>query len=191
MIDNDVRLLHNRLSARIDELQAELEKIEHELRYLDTPASKGGGGGIDVEVDPTVPSWAKQPNKPTYTAAEVHALPDTTVIPTVPTVVSAFTNDAGYITGYTETDPTVPSWAKAASKPTYTASEVGAFPVGDNVALQKADSSFTTKLQSQTVTSNVVLTLPAYSGNLRTIEPVEALPATAQEGQIFLLYGNG
>lgn len=27
---------------------------------------------------------------------------------------------------YTETDPTVPSWAKAASKPSYTASEVGA-----------------------------------------------------------------
>ena len=37
-------------------------------------------------------------------------------------------NDSGYITGYTETDPTVPSWAKAASKPSYTASEVGALP---------------------------------------------------------------
>ena len=33
-------------------------------------------------------------------------------IPTVPTNVSAFTNDAGYITGYTETDPTVPSYVK-------------------------------------------------------------------------------
>lgn len=29
---------------------------------------------------------------------------------------------------YTETDPTVPAWAKAATKPTYTASEVGALP---------------------------------------------------------------
>lgn len=47
-------------------------------------------------------------------------------IPTVPTKVSAFTNDAGYLTGYTETDPTVPSWAKNPTKPTYTASEVGA-----------------------------------------------------------------
>ena len=28
----------------------------------------------------------------------------------------------------TETDPTVPSWAKASSKPSYTASEVGALP---------------------------------------------------------------
>ena len=33
-------------------------------------------------------------------------------------------NDAGYLT--TETDPTVPAWAKAAQKPSYTAAEVGA-----------------------------------------------------------------
>ena len=47
-------------------------------------------------------------------------------IPTVPTKVSDLENDSGFITGYTETDPTVPAWAKAESKPTYTASEVGA-----------------------------------------------------------------
>ena len=34
----------------------------------------------------------------------------------------------GYLTSYTETDPTVPAWAKAASKPSYTAAEVGALP---------------------------------------------------------------
>ena len=49
---------------------------------------------------------------------------------TVPTKVSQLTNDKGYITGYTETDPTVPAWAKAATKPTYTANEVGAIPKG-------------------------------------------------------------
>lgn len=32
---------------------------------------------------------------------------------------------------YTESDPTVPSWAKEATKPTYTASEVGAIPASD------------------------------------------------------------
>lgn len=42
----------------------------------------------------------------------------------IPTQVSDLTNDAGYLT--TETDPTVPAWAKAAQKPTYTAAEVGA-----------------------------------------------------------------
>lgn len=34
-----------------------------------------------TETDPTVPSWAKQSTKPTYTASEVGALPATTVIP--------------------------------------------------------------------------------------------------------------
>lgn len=36
-----------------------------------------GSGGIMKETDPTVPDWAKQPSKPTYTAGEVHARPDT------------------------------------------------------------------------------------------------------------------
>ena len=45
-------------------------------------------------------------------------------VTTMPTNISAFNNDAGYIT--TETDPTVPSWAKASTKPSYTYTEVGA-----------------------------------------------------------------
>ena len=47
------------------------------------------------ETDPTVPAWAKAATPPTYTAADVGALPDTTVIPTVPTTLSAFTDDLG------------------------------------------------------------------------------------------------
>lgn len=46
--------------------------------------------------------------------------------PTIPSNTSDLTNDSGFIT--TETDPTVPSWAKQASKPSYTAAEVGAVP---------------------------------------------------------------
>lgn len=46
----------------------------------------------------------------------------------IPSKVSELTNDAGYISSYTETDPTVPSWAKASVKPTYTYDEVGALP---------------------------------------------------------------
>ena len=38
---------------------------------------------IGEESDPTVPEWAKQPEKPTYTAEEVGALPDTTEIPSL------------------------------------------------------------------------------------------------------------
>lgn len=43
----------------------------------------------------------------------------------IPTKVSDLQNDRGFITGYTETDPTVPEWAKQSSKPTYTPSEIG------------------------------------------------------------------
>ena len=41
-----------------------------------------------TESDPTVPEWAKAATKPSYTASEVGALPDTTVIPSVPSTTS-------------------------------------------------------------------------------------------------------
>lgn len=67
-------------------------------------------------------------NKPSI-PTDISDLTDTNrIIPTIPETVSSFENDAGYLTSFTETDPTVPSWAKAVSKPTYTASEVGALP---------------------------------------------------------------
>lgn len=43
------------------------------------------------------------------------------------------TKGSTFLTSFTETDPTVPSWAKAASKPSYTAAEVGLGNV-DNTA---------------------------------------------------------
>ncbi len=43
-----------------------------------------------------VSAWAKASTKPTYTASEVGALPDTTVIPSK---TSDLTNDSGFITG--------------------------------------------------------------------------------------------
>ena len=41
-----------------------------------------------TETDPTVPEWAKAATKPSYTASEVGALPNTTVIPSVPSTTS-------------------------------------------------------------------------------------------------------
>lgn len=121
-----------------------------------------------TETDPTVPAWAKASSKPTYTASEVGADTKGTASSavsshnsatnnhsdirtsiqnlqtkvngiSVPTKVGQLTNDKGYITGYTETDPTVPSWAKASSKPTYTKSEVGLGNV-DNVKQYSASN---------------------------------------------------
>ena len=53
--------------GEIDE--AEIQRIVEEYLAANPPKV--------TETDPTVPPWAKQPQKPTYTADEVHALPDT------------------------------------------------------------------------------------------------------------------
>ena len=59
-------------------------------------------------------------------ASDVGALSNETKIPYK---TSELTNDVGFISSYTETDPTVPAWAKSSTKPTYTADEVGALSV--------------------------------------------------------------
>lgn len=86
------------------------------------------------------------------TSGSYNDLEDKPTIPVVPTKLSAFENDPGFITGYIETDPTVPSWAKSQDKPTYTADEVGALPdsteIPSNTSDLVNDSDFTTKTYS-------------------------------------------
>lgn len=125
--------------------QASNSSTHDEYMYINNAWELIGTTSVDLSnylQTTDIAAWAKAANKPTYTAMEVGALPNTYTapvtsvngqtgavslsIPTVPTNVSDFTNDAGYLTSYTETDPTVPAWAKAASKPSYTAAEVGA-----------------------------------------------------------------
>ena len=126
-------------------------------------------GYLTEESDPTVPRWAKAAEKPTYTAAEVGALADDTVIPSK---TSELTNDSGFITGYTETDPTVPAWAKAASKPTYTAAEVGALPSSTVIPTKTSeltnDSGFVTNAGVTSFngdTGAIIYTAPVTSVN--------------------------
>ena len=81
-------------------------------------------------------------------SGDYNDLMNTPAIPTVPTNVSAFTNDAGYLTGYTETDPTVPAWAKEANKPSYNYSEIANTPtiptVPTNVSAFTNDAGYLT-----------------------------------------------
>ena len=46
------------------------KSLEKRIKALE---EGGTGGGIAEETDPTVPAWAKEPTKPTYTAEEVGA----------------------------------------------------------------------------------------------------------------------
>lgn len=64
-----------------------------------------------TETDPTVPAWAKAETKPSYTASEVGALPDTTVIPSASSTTpkAAGTASAGSETKFARGDHVHPT----------------------------------------------------------------------------------
>ena len=121
------------------------------------------------------------------TSGSYNDLSNKPTIPVVPEDVSAFNNDAGYLTSYTETDPTVPSWAKQPSKPTYTASEVGALPSttviptvnNSTITIKKNSSdtgdSFTTNASSAK-TINLGLHAVATSGSYNDLSNKPTIP---------------
>lgn len=93
----------------------------------------------------------------------------------VPTRVSQLENDSGYLT--TEIDPTVPAWAKAAQKPSYTAEEVGAPTVAEmNTAIGEAIS------QINSFDMAIVQTLPAQNISTHTIYLV---PKTGETNDVY------
>lgn len=55
-------------------------------------------------------------------------------LPTIPSSTSDLVNDSGFLTSFTETDPTVPAWAKAPTKPGYTWTEISSKPTFHTVA---------------------------------------------------------
>lgn len=132
----------------------------------------------------------------TLTASDVNALPAST---SIPTKTSDLTNDAGYITGYTETDPTVPSWAKQSTKPVYTAAEVGAQPAISANGILKGDGSggvsaavagtdYQAPLPSQSGNSGKFLTT---NGTTPSWANVDALPSqTGQSGKFLTTDGS-
>lgn len=79
-------------------------------------------GFITTETDPTVPSWAKQPTKPTYTPQEVGALPADTPIPSK---TSDLTNDSGFVSSSVLANvATSGSYNDLTNKPTIPAAQV-------------------------------------------------------------------
>jgi len=61
--------------------------------------------------------------------------------PTIPTTTSQLTNNSGFITGYSETDPNIYAWAKASSKPSYAYSEITGKPTIPTYTSQLTNNS--------------------------------------------------
>lgn len=112
--------------------------------------------------------------------SNIEVLSDTVSAIAVPTKVSELTNDSGYLTSFTETDPTVPAWAKAASKPTYTASEVGAPTVAEMNAAVSA-ITIPTKLSQLTNDSGFITSAPVTSVNGQTGNVSISIPSKVSE----------
>ena len=85
--------------------------------------------------------------------------------------------DAGFIT--TETDPTVPSWAKQPSKPTYTAQEVGAIATS-----AKGAASGVAELDSGGKVPSSQL--PSYVDDVLEYASQSAFPSTGETGKIYV-----
>ena len=120
--------------------------------FLKTEMDPAGGTNYTIEGTQqllSVPYALYAKNAGNGFSGDYNDLTNTPAIPTVPTNVSAFTNDAGYLTSYTETDPTVPAWAKEANKPTYNYSEIANTPtiptVPTNVGAFTNDAGYLTE----------------------------------------------
>lgn len=109
------------------------------------------------------------------------------VVEDIPTKVSELNNDEGFITDYTETDPTVPNWAKQTQKPNYTYSEIKDTPTKISHFLN--DSGFVTNAVNNLVNyytkndiTNILSTMSFIS-----FEVVNELPKVGKSNVIYLV----
>ena len=104
------------------------------------------------ETDPTVPEWAKAASPPTpdFSTANTTLVETIEATAPVPGNYATVSNRAmTALQSYTETDPTVPGWAKAESKPSYTAAEVDAADAASFAAVSNDVSVISTTLNAE------------------------------------------
>ena len=130
---NDIRLFVEALATRVNALanseDVDLDQMAELVAYIKANRElieqiTTNKVNVSDIVNDLVTNVANRP----LSAAQGVALKSLIDAITIPTKVSQLTNDKGYLTDYTETDPTVPAWAKTPEKPEYTAQEVGARP---------------------------------------------------------------
>ena len=141
---NDIRELITGLTTRLNTLadsdDTTLDQMSEIVSYIKNNKSLIDGITTSkINVNDIINNLTTNASNKPLSAAQGVALKALIDAIAVPTKTSELTNDSGYLTSFTETDPTVPEWAKATSKPTYTASEVGAATMTEvNSAIQTA-----------------------------------------------------
>ena len=99
---------HDEIIAAIPVIPTDISAFNNDANYVTEDFVKNNGGKIDSISVNTV----------------VQPITNKAVNLTIPTDLGDLTNNAGYLKSFTETDPTVPAWAKATTKPFYTYSEI-------------------------------------------------------------------
>lgn len=128
---SDIRLLIEGLTTRLNALadsdDTTLDQMSEVVTYIKSNKSLIESITTSkVDVKDIIDNLTTNVSNKPLSAAQGVALKTLIDAILVPTKVSELQNDSGFLTSFTETDPTVPAWAKKANKPTYTASEVGA-----------------------------------------------------------------
>ena len=157
---NDIRELiiglTNRLNTLADSDDTTLDQFSEVVAYIKNNKSLIDGITTSkVNVADIINNLTTNVSNKPLSAAQGVVLKALIDAITVPTKVSELENDSGYLTRYTETDPTVPAWAKASTKPTYTASEVGAAKSSHNHdSRYYTESEMNTKLAGKSDTNH-------------------------------------
>lgn len=195
------------LISRVDTLEKEPiseEQIEKSVKsYLEKNPIE--------ETDPTVPAWAKEEEKPTYTAEEVGALPSTTVIPSKLSELTADDEHETVTKGEKQAwnaksdfsgeyrdlkgKPELAEWVLQSRKPTYTASEVGALP--DTTEIPKNLSDLQDDAEHRIVTDTEKQSWynkSDFSGNYEDLQgkpTIPTVPTTLPNPQsLTIMYGG-
>jgi hypothetical protein len=156
-----------------EDIDAALEGKQDVINDLATIRSGAalGATALQSESDPTVHAWAKEAQKPSYSYSEITGKPTLSAvatsgsyndltnkpeIPVLPTLADVATSGDYEDLENTPTIPNVPEWAMSSTKPSYTASEVGALPDTTVVPTESTVSGWGFTKNAGTVTSVTV-----------------------------------
>ena len=153
--ENFATTVATQISAKVDKVEGKgLSTEDYTTEEKTKLAGISEGAEVNVQSDwneTDTTSDAYIANKPAIPSKTSDITNDSGFLTSVPDeyVTETELTAKGYLTTYTETDPTVPDWAKAATKPVYTAAEVGALP--NDTVIPSIDG-----LASETYVNNAV-----------------------------------